>query len=485
MTRTRRPWARFVASLVLPLVGLACAADGPREVPERVLLITVDTLRADHVAGSAGASETPMPFVEALIARGTRFSRAVTPVPRTTQALASLLTGRYPHGTGVRVLTDRLRDDVVTIGELVGKQGFRTVAVVSNHILTRDRGLDRGFDVYDTAGDVRGAKETTDAALAATANLDPAEKLFLWVHYIDPHVPYHPPPELAERFDPDYTGPYKYYFGPVPGAVGNRAYPRGLGKRRAVFSNPFSDRVNEHVRRLYAADARYADREIERLVAGLEERFGARWLVIFSSDHGESLGEHGFHYDHGDYVYNASIRVPLAFVRPDARASDRRVVDAPVSLVDVAPTLAELLQLPPVRPPAEGFEGRSLVPYLDGEALPAQPVFAESGKSYFPDMIPGRITFDVRGRFRSVVSGDWKLIWTPGQTGPREYQLYDIANDPDEIHDLSREFPERVRALAAEITAWMARAPGAQTAGAPAIPESDRDALEALGYIEE
>jgi arylsulfatase A-like enzyme len=100
-------------------------------------------------------------------------------------------------------------------------------------------------------------------------------------------------------------------------------------------------------------------------------------------------------------------------------------------------------------------------------------------------MIPGRITFDVRGRFRSVVSGDWKLIWTPGQTGPREYQLYDIANDPDEIHDLSREFPERVRALAAEITAWMARAPGAQTAGAPAIPESDRDALEALGYIEE
>lgn len=472
---------RFVAIALSSALALACS-EPPRPTPTRVLLVTVDTLRADHVANERRLPEPPMPFVDALLSRGARFTRAVTPVPRTTQAVASLLTGRYPHRTGVRFLTDRLPDEVETLGELAQRAGFRTLAVVSNHILTPARGLDRGFDVYDSAGDIRAATATTDAALARARRIAPEEKILLWVHYIDPHIPYHPPSDLAERFDPDYRGVYRHHFGPLPGAVGGRAFPSELGKRRAVYANPLPERVNTHVRRLYAADVRHTDREIERLLAGLEERFGADWLIVFTSDHGESLGEHDFYWDHGDYVYNASTRVPLGIVSPRPRRSDRRTIDTPVSLVDVTPTLVELLALLPPDAAIGRFEGRSLAPHLRGESPAAAPVFAESGRSFFPRMIKGRVRFDVRGRFRSVVEGDWKLIWTPGRPAKRAYQLYDIAADPDELEDLSAAHPERVREMKAMLDRWMADDAAVPAVG---IPEHEKEGLRALGYIEE
>jgi arylsulfatase A-like enzyme len=474
-----------LAAAVSACLCASLACDRPVQLegpPRRVLLITVDTLREDHVGDAGRYPEPAMPFVEALLARGTRFTRAMTPIPRTTQALASLLTGQYPHRTGVRALVDRLHDGVESVAELAQRSGYRTVAVVSNHILTRARGLDRGFDVYDSAGDVRGAAATTDAALGHAAGLARETPLFLWVHYIDPHVPYHPPKALAEHFDPDYRGPYKHHFGPIPGAVGNRAYPRNLRKRVAVFANPLPDAVNAHVRTLYAADVRFTDLEIARLLGGLEDRFGRDWLIVFTADHGESLGEHDFYYDHGDYVYNASTRVPLGIVLPGEDRRAGRIVEAPVSLVDVTPTLVELLELAPLEEAAARFEGRSLAPYFRGETLPERPVFAECGRSYFSKMIEGRVGFDVEGRFRAVVDGDWKLIWTPGQTPEREYQLYDIAADPNETLDRSREFPDRVLALRRTLDGWMAA--DTQPPAQP-IPDADEEALRELGYIDD
>jgi arylsulfatase A-like enzyme len=474
--RTRRSFGRLAARVLAAglLASFGCGDSGPSQ---RVLLVSVDTLRADHVGGPQRHPEATMPFVDGLLERGVRFSHAWTPIPRTTQALASLLTGLYPHRTRVRTLVDRLPPDVESVAEMAQRKGYRTIAVVSNHMLTRERGLDRGFDVYDSAGDIRGADATTAAALAAVAGIGRDTPLFLWVHYIDPHVPYHPPRELAERFDPDYRGPYRHYFGPVPGAVGNHAYPRDLGKRRAVFANPLSDQVNEHIRSLYAADVRFTDSAIEALLAGLEDRLGRDWLVVFTADHGESLGEHDYFYDHGDYVYAGTTRVPLGIVLPGGA---RRTVADPVSLVDVTPTLVELLGLAPA---AEGaFEGRSLVPYLRGEELPPRPVFAESGRSYFPQMIPERVSFDVPGRFRTVVDGSWKLIWTPGREADAAYRLFDLAADPDETRDLSADHPERVQELRRELARWTAGDVGQPP---PAISEPDEAALRALGYIEE
>ena len=156
-------------------------------------------------------------------------------------------------------------------------------------------------------------------------------------------MPYFPAAETARDFDPGYEGPYARHFGGAPGSIGQEAYPADLGKEGAVYRNLLPDRVNEHVRRLYAADVRATDDAIRTLLEDIEPPLD-EWTVVFSSDHGEDLGEHGYHYDHGDYVWNPGLHVPLALVMPegDPLARAERVPDW-VSLVDVMPTLAELL----------------------------------------------------------------------------------------------------------------------------------------------
>ena len=472
-------------ALPLALLCLACSASVPDdELPatrQRVLLITVDTLRADHLSAAGHPLETT-PFIDSLAAGGMRFSGAFAPVPRTTPTLASVLTGAYPHTTEVRTLTDRLSDEVVTLPERLLERGFRTVAVVSNHMLVPERALDRGFEVYDFADDARDAAGTTAAALEHADALDPEERVFFWVHYIDPHVPYYPPEELARAFDPGYEGRYALHFGSKPGGIGRKAYPEDLPKEQAVYRNTLPDEVNAHVRRLYAADVRHTDDQIRRLVTGLRERLGDEWLIVLTADHGESLGEHAYHYDHGEYVYNASLRVPLIVApAPGDPLGEPRTIDGWVSLVDLAPTLAELLHVPERADWQLQQEGRSLVPALAGEELPPAPVFAVSGQSYFPHSMRRRVRFDLSGRFRAVIDGRHKLIWTPGARGPARFELYDIVSDPDERQDLSSERPEVRARLERLLAGWVKRGGGAR-----AVPASDadRERLRALGYVE-
>ncbi len=458
---------------------------GPGSENPHVLLLTVDTLRSDHL--SAHGYDLPTtPYLDALTAGGVRFPRTLAPVPRTTPALASLLTGAYPHTHGVRTLYDPLDGGVTSLAEILRRRGFVTAAVVSNHVLTRDRGLDRGFSVYDMAGDGRDARATTDAALAL-ADADWRQRpVFLWVHYIDPHVPYLPPADLAAAFDPGYQGRYAGGFGAAAGGTGDRAYPADLPKAEAVYNNLLPPEVNAHVRRLYAADVRATDDQIERLVEGLRTRVKNDWLVVFTADHGESLGEHDFFYDHGDYVYNASLQVPLGFVLPpgDPRARSAEI-DEWVSLVDVFPTLLELLGIEPAAEVAGQVEGRSLVPWLarppaHPTAGPPPAVFAESGKSFYPTLVRRRESFDVAGRFRAVVAGDWKLIWTPGRPRETAFELYDLAADPGETRDLYAPGDPRARRLEARLRAWYRavehpeREPSAE----------DRRRLKSLGYLE-
>jgi arylsulfatase A-like enzyme len=455
----------------------ACGA-GDAPPPRHVLLLTVDTLRADHLSRN-GYDRPTTPRLDALVAQGVYFTRAATPIPQTTQALASLLTGVYPHGHRVRDLTDRLPADVAYLPELAREAGYRTIAVVSNHVLTPARGLGRGFEVYDAADDARAAPQTTRAALHAVAALRRDERVFLWVHYIDPHVPYLPPPELARSFDPSYAGPYAAGFGQRPGGVGDGAYPADLPKRIAVFANPLPPRVNEHVRRLYAADVRATDDAIAQLLDELDSRFGADWLVVFAADHGEGLGEHGYFYDHGDFLHEPGLRVPLAFVLPPGHPLRRPAeVSAVVSLVDVAPTLADLMRLDFS---AAFAEGRSLTPLLAGGSLEPRPSFAETGQSFFPDALERRVRFDVAGRQRAVIDGRWKLVWTPGLSPELGFELYDLVADPGETRDLHRtDHPEAER-LRALLFAWLRDAKDRPPQPASA---DDLRRLRELGYVE-
>lgn len=454
--------------------------DGALPTRKRVLLLTVDTLRADHV-GTAPYGLPNTPFLDGLLASAQRFERAVTPVPRTTPAVASLLTGTYPHTNKVRSLADPLAEEIVSVAELFRVQGYRTIAVVSNHVLRPRRGLTRGFEVYDYAGDARDGVATSKAALAHVARVAPDEPVFLWVHYIDPHVPYAPPEALAEAFDPGYEGRYDLHFGGEPGATGPLAFPPDLPKREAIYANPLPERVTEHVRRLYAADVRATDAAIADLMAGLDAA-GGPWSVILTADHGESLGEHDYHWEHGDYVFDGTVRVPLAFLFPEGDPLRRaRSHEDWVSLVDVMPTLVELFGLPVPYDLAYAIEGRSLVPALEGEALSPRPVFAESGRSHHPEEIRGRVRFDVAGRFRAVHAGDWKLIWTPYQEPDAEFALFHLATDPGETRNLYTPDHPQGRALRSALSAWLR---DMDDPTETALDARDLELLRSLGYVE-
>ena len=480
----RRELPRFAAGAAALALALASAC-GQGDGRPSVLLVTVEALRPDYLSVS-GYDRPTSPFVDRLLAEGAYFEHAVTPVARTTPALASLLTGAYPHTAGVRTLVDRLPGEQVTIAEVMKAAGYRTVAVVNNRMLVSGRGLAAGFDSYD-GGLVRDAGETNRAVLQSLAEGDRSAPFFLWIHYFDPHAPYHPEEQHALEFDPGYGGPFRLSFGrePRPGesAAVFRQFPNGMRKADVVHRNLLPPEVNQHVRRLYAGEIRSFDDGLRELVTELRAR-DRNLVIVLTADHGESLGEHDFYFDHGEYVYDAAGRVPLAFLLPASHPwHGARRCSAWASLVDVVPTLVELLELEPPPEMSAQLEGRSLAACLRGEALEPRPVFMESGASLFPELVQRRVRHDVPGRLRAVTSEGWKLIWTPFAPDDRAWELYDLAADPAETRNLyAPDHPQVVR-LRPLLQEWAARSQDDRPTPLAPSPE-DEEALRFLGYLE-
>ena len=353
------------AALAL-IVG--CADDAPRSTRPNLLLVTIDTLRADRLACYGGEPDLGVAIC-ALADAGTRFEWAFAAAPYTAPSVASILTSSHPaqHGVTQSALSF-LEDEAVSVAELLRDAGYTTAAFVSNPVLDRSRNLNQGFDVWDQRMERRernrsgfrdrDARSATDAALA-WARVGAATPWFLWMHYQDPHGPYDPPGSYPPFDAPD--GPRLQVLEEHSGLGGIPAY-QALPGRFSVDAYAGA----------YAHEVRFVDIEVRRLIEGLDA-LGAPPAVLLTADHGEAFGEDGYWFAHGHSVGLDQIRVPLLW-RP-ARPQTPSLASTPVGGIDVAPTLlaAAGIEIP------SAFEGSPLpVVGLSGSVSAAErPVFAE------------------------------------------------------------------------------------------------------------
>lgn len=362
------------------------AESGAKAIPTSVLLVTLDTTRADRI-GCYGAKDAATPTLDALAAGGVRFERVTSPSPLTVPSHATMLSGLVPRRHGARDNAARLSPGLPLLTERLAAAGRATAAVVSSVVLDRAAGLDRGFTRYDddlrhgprSAFDYRerAAGHTVDAAIARLESFD--GPFFLWVHLFDPHAPYVPPGPFHERF----------------------------------------------AGRPYEGEIAYVDRELARLVAAVR-RTGAPVLTVVAGDHGESLGEHG-EATHGLFVYEATQRVP--WILHGTGVPEGRVVSTRVGLVDLAPTVLDLLGLPPL----PESDGRSVAPALRAGREP-EPSTYEVG-SRFPSSAFGWASP------RGIVAGERKAIDLPRR------ELYDLSEDPRERRNLAPTHADAVDTL--------------------------------------
>jgi arylsulfatase A-like enzyme len=453
---------RSLGFVLVALTALGCSR-GP--TGPNVVLVVIDTLRADHV-GSYGYAQAATPRLDALAARGTRFAAARATSSWTLPSVASILTGRSAVEHGAERVGVALGQGQVTLAEALAGAGYETAAFSANVVLvTPEVGLAQGFDRFDVlerpapadgaapAGHVAERAATadvvTDTVLAwLKGRPDPSRPYFLYVHYFDPHASYAPPRAYAERFGVAADDPLL-----------------GRGQNLVLRGKLPPENVLATLRKLYDAEIAFTDHEVGRLLDGLGvEREGAPGsIVVVTADHGEEFGDHGG-MEHGKTLFDEVLRVPLLIAGTGLPGG--RVVETPVSLVSIVPTLTELAG---IQAPAEG-RGSSLVSVLRGGEVAAGPVFA----TLTPPSAKHRAAA-VEGTAKVILDSGFKAL------------LFDVARDPGERTNIADADLVRSRNLQLAIGAHNKAGYKARGAAPPEKQTLDadrRERLRQLGYVE-
>jgi len=452
-------------------LGVGCR--GASVARPNVLLITVDTLRADHLGADSrqALSHTWTPKLDALARVGTLYENAMAPMPLTRPSLFSILTSRYPREHGVLNNALVLGEAETTLPEILGAAGYRTGAFVSVSLLDAASGAAQGFQAFEAPANSRqrGAAETVSMMLAWLATLDADDPFFAWVHLFDPHLPYAPPPAfrdadapLAQEF-PEIDWPDFY-------AVARRN------------GGDISLAVLDHARALYRGEVAYTDEAIGGLLEGLEAR-GRRsdTIIVLTADHGESF-ENGVYFEHADSLYDGAIRIPLIVVWPPAFEPGARIA-APVTSLDIAPTLLSVLGLE--TPP--GYSG---IPLQEAATLEDrylliqhpfyQPIRAWSRprrQAVIRSVAGDPLTKILVGEERvGIVGQSWKLVRSRGVSS-----LYDRASG--ERVDLAAD-DDSLRKELESILERELKARPLRIADPTEINDQLLETLRALGYAE-
>lgn len=422
--------------LLYLVTSIALAATPP---PPNVVLLSVDTLRADYL-GYHGHTYPTSPNLDALADRSLVFEDMICEVPLTGPSFASMFSSQYPRTTGTTRNGLRLPDAYTTITELFQAAGYETVCVQSNWTLkSKLSGLDRGFDRYDDdfhkkrwglIKSERPGDEVTQIALKMLKNRDKSKPLFAWFHWSDPHAPY----KLHSKFD-------------VARALRN------------------TDGEDAEKRREYNSEVAFTDRQIARVLDALPAE---NTYIVFLADHGESLGEHDY-VGHGRRLYQPGAHIPFMVSGPTITPGRTEV---PGRGIDIGTTLLGLAGLEP----ATGMLGVDLIADPPDASRPR---VVETYGGAVPG-IPGvkQIMAEADAMMRAAYLEGWKLILDDGKT-----ELYHLPVDPMELSDLSEHYPDRVAQLRQLIEDWE-RITESTEGEEAALSDDDIEALRSLGYVQ-
>jgi choline-sulfatase len=446
---------RISTLLVLTLLVLGCES---RPHAKNVVFILVDTLRADHL-GVYGYGRDTSPTLDAFARQGVLFQSARSQASCTYPSVNSMITGRYPavflaQPDGYLGIPEW----IPSLAEILKQNGYRTAAVSASAVVRNTPsqfnpggGFGRGFDVFQEDCVWKNAACVNEQAFEQL-RADDSKPFFLYLHYLEPHGPYHPPADFQRRFATGPTPEKAFIRNGNPNPIADFLYKKepDPGVTPADL---------QYLKNLYDDEIAYFDTQLARLLDELRTRgLLDDTLVVFSADHGEEFLEHG-HIKHCRTVYDTLVKVPLVLHIPGA---EPRAVPQAVENVDIVPTVLDYLGVTP--PKGVTFEGRSLRPLIEGTA-------AES-----------RLQFSLAGPWRGSADGRYKLIHNLSEGS---YALYDLQADPGETADILARHRRDFHKLREALTAWLAR-----TEGTGAADESLRKAQEAekrlrsLGYLE-
>ena len=482
---------RIAVSLNLLLALTGCERhQKPKTVPRNVVFVLIDTLRADHL-GCYGYSRNTSPNLDAFAAQGVRFQNAISSTPWTLPSMATIWTSLYPsvHGAMKPSAVDQWRPDRknarpssvlpesrTTLAEVLHGAGFQTVAYVDGVYSGSIFGLAQGFDRF-VEDDAYGVRLNTEALLDWIDRRHP-RRFFGYVHVVEVHSPYTPPGfprELGRRHDPQANRVrqvlpeerqrlLKFDFDPgyQGSADGSRVYLREL----ALQKNP-DPRDVEHLVALYDRGIAYTDWWLGKFFENMQARgLFDDTLVIVTADHGEEFLGHGG-LEHGLTYFEEMLHVPLLMHVPGIAPG--MVIEQQVGLIDLMPTILDLLGVPSTLP----MEGGSLRPLLEGGSVPERPVFAEAA------MVPAN-----RAAART---NDRKFVMSQL---PSSDALYDLAADPGERENLCKQPGSDCAAWRQKVLQWRREQSavlahlGSPTPVAAAVDAQTRERLHALGYTE-
>jgi arylsulfatase A-like enzyme len=431
-----------------------------------VLLVTIDTLRADHL-GLYGYRRATSPHIDRLGARGVVFDQAYTYWPKTRGSFVAILTGRLAAQTGYGKSHPLLLDFNPTLASVLHDAGYETTAVVDNPNVAASLGYAKGFERYRETWEEPALRTEMDRARAITGDAvrflekaRPDRPFLLWLHYVNPHAPYEPPPPWDQAFQ-DEAASRGRVLAPVEGFHG------GVPRQWAKAGRTLGFYVARYDGEIAAADA-----EVGKVLDALDaSAVKERTLVVLASDHGESLGEHDYYFDHGEDLFDPCMRIPLVVRGPGIPGGGR--TDALATTLDLVPTILDAVKVS--YPP--DLAGQSLLPALRRESGP------ERARLY--------------GQNDRNLMGAWdrryKIVATPEGDGVR-YALYDRVQDPAETRDASGREPERLRQERREVELFRDRVDGQVErtrrllegrSGEEKLSPEACEKLKAMGYVQQ